>query len=81
MWRLFCHYLFLISPTFGASARLCLVNVAFSLYLHLYLLLCTVCVSLPEQGLLLNEKIGLYEKKYIFLLCYLPLNLDVSVVL
>ena len=32
MWRLLCHYLFLISP-FGASGRVCFV--AFPGYLHL----------------------------------------------
>ena len=34
MWRLFCHYLFLISPSFGASGRLCFVIVTFSGYTH-----------------------------------------------
>ena len=29
MWRVFCHYLFLISPSFGASGGLCFVIVAF----------------------------------------------------
>ena len=29
MWHLFCHYLFLISPSFGALGRLCFVIVAF----------------------------------------------------
>ena len=35
MWRLFCHYLFFISPSFRASGRLCFVIVAFSGYRHL----------------------------------------------
>ena len=34
--RCFCPYLFLISPSFGASGRLCFVIVAFSGYLYLY---------------------------------------------
>ena len=37
VWRLFCHYLFLISPDFDASGRLCFLIVAFPGYLHLYL--------------------------------------------
>ena len=34
--RLFCHYLFLISPSFSSSGRLCFWIVAFPGYLHLY---------------------------------------------
>ena len=37
MWRWFCHYLFLISHSFGASGMLCFVTVAFSGYLDLQL--------------------------------------------
>ena len=37
MWHLFYHYLFLISPPFGASARLCFMIVSFPVSLHLYL--------------------------------------------
>ena len=33
MWRLFCHCLFLISPSFGASGRPCVVVVVISGYL------------------------------------------------
>ena len=29
MWRLFCDYLFIISPSFGASVRFCFVIVVF----------------------------------------------------
>ena len=36
MWRLFCHYLFLISLSFDASGRLCFVIVAFPGYPHIY---------------------------------------------
>ena len=36
MWRLCCHYLFPISPSFGASGRLCFVTVEYLGYLHLY---------------------------------------------
>ena len=36
-WRLFCHYLFLISPYLGASGGLCCVIMTFSGYIHLYL--------------------------------------------
>ena len=32
MWHLFCHHMFLISPSFGASSKLCFVIVAFSGY-------------------------------------------------
>ena len=35
IWRLFCHCLFLISPSFGASERLCSAAVAFTGYLHI----------------------------------------------
>ena len=34
---LFSHYLFLISPSFGASGRLCFVIVTFTRYLHFYI--------------------------------------------
>ena len=36
MWCLFCPYLFLISPSFGASEGLCSKILAFPGYLHLY---------------------------------------------
>ena len=36
MWRLFSHYLFLVSLCFDALERLCFVTVALSGYLHLY---------------------------------------------
>ena len=36
--RLCCHYLFLITPSFDALEGLCFVIVAFSGYLHLYVL-------------------------------------------
>ena len=36
IWRLFCHYLFLISPSFGASGRLSFVGLSFPGYLYLY---------------------------------------------
>ena len=39
MWRLFCNYLFLIFPSFGASGwGLCFVIVPFPgyMYIHLY---------------------------------------------
>ena len=35
-----CHYVFFISPSFGASGRLCFVIVAFPGYLFLYCLDC-----------------------------------------
>ena len=35
MGRLFCHYLFLMSPALGASGRLCFMIVAFPWYLLL----------------------------------------------
>ena len=35
IWRLFCHYLFLISPSFGALGRLFIMTVAFPGYLYL----------------------------------------------
>ena len=35
MWYLFCYSLFIISPSFGASGRLCLLIVAFPGCLHL----------------------------------------------
>ena len=35
-WRLWCPYLFLIIPSFGASEGLCFVFVAFPEYLNLY---------------------------------------------
>ena len=38
MWRLFCPYLFLISPSL-CSGGLCFVNVAFPWYIHLYILI------------------------------------------
>ena len=31
---IWCHYLFLISPSFGAQGRLCIVIVVFTAYLH-----------------------------------------------
>ena len=36
IWRLTCHYLFLISPCFGASGGLFFVTVAFHWCLHLH---------------------------------------------
>ena len=36
MYRLFSHCLFLISPCFGASERLCCVIMTCPEYLHLY---------------------------------------------
>ena len=36
MCPLFCHYLFLSSPSFGASGRLCFLIVAFPGYFHIY---------------------------------------------
>ena len=36
MWRLWCPYLFVISPSFSASGGLCFVIVAFSWYFYLY---------------------------------------------
>ena len=36
MWRLFCHYLFLISPSFGASGGLCFIIVAFPGCPHMF---------------------------------------------
>ena len=36
MWRLFCPSLFLISPSFGASRRLCPLIFTFPGYLYLY---------------------------------------------
>ena len=35
MWRLFCYYLFLISPSFGTLGGLCFVTVAFLAYVCL----------------------------------------------
>ena len=37
MWCLFCHHLFFISTSFGASGMLCFVIVTFPGYLQLYL--------------------------------------------
>ena len=34
MWRLLCDYLFLISPSFGASGWLCFLMVALPGYIH-----------------------------------------------
>ena len=49
---LFCPYLFLISPSFGASGVLCFVIVTFPRYLHLYfcgfLCLEIIMLVLPE---------------------------------
>ena len=42
MWRLFCYYVFLISPSFGASGRLRFVMVAFPVYISLIFLLSLV---------------------------------------
>ena len=36
MWNSSCHYLFSVSPAFGASGRLCFVIVTFPGYLHSY---------------------------------------------
>ena len=36
MWRLCCHCLFLISPSLGASGRLCFLILTFPGYLHIY---------------------------------------------
>ena len=36
IWRLFCHCLMLISPSFGALKRPCFVIVAFPGYTYLY---------------------------------------------
>ena len=36
MWRLLCHFLFLIFPSFGALGRLGFMTVAFPGYHHLY---------------------------------------------
>ena len=36
MWRLFCHYLFLIYPSFSVSGRLCFLIVVYPGYLHRY---------------------------------------------
>ena len=46
-WHLFWHYLFLISPSFGALGGLCFVIVAFPGYLHLYswLVISTLLIS------------------------------------
>ena len=41
MSRLYCRYLFLISPSIGALRRMCFVIVAFPGYLHVYVLLST----------------------------------------
>ena len=35
MWSLFCHYLFLIFPSFGAPGGLCVMLVAFPEYFYL----------------------------------------------
>ena len=48
MWRLFCHYLFLISPSFGVSGGLCFVIVAFPGYLHLYFSSLLYCLLSPK---------------------------------
>ena len=48
MWRSFCHYLFLISPSFGPSGRLCFVNVTFLKYLHLYF--CSIKTRSPRKA-------------------------------
>ena len=45
MWRLFCHYLFLISPSFGVSGRLCFVTVVFPGYLHIFFIVWNVWIS------------------------------------
>ena len=37
MWLLFCHCLFLVSPSFGTPGKLCFVIVAFFEYLHIYI--------------------------------------------
>ena len=37
MWRLFCHFLFLIFPSFCDSVKLCFEIVAFPKYMHLYI--------------------------------------------
>ena len=42
---LLCHYLFLISRSFGASGCLCFVTVAFPGYLHISFLLANVFFS------------------------------------
>ena len=36
VWRLFCHYLFPISPSFGAPGELCLVIVSFPGYIQVH---------------------------------------------
>ena len=44
IWRLFCLYLFLISPFFGPSGSLCFVIVAFSRNLLLIFFTFSVCL-------------------------------------
>ena len=36
MQHLFCHYMFLTSPSFSSLGRLCFVIVALPEYIHLY---------------------------------------------
>ena len=48
LWRLFCPYLFVISPSFGTSEGMCFVIVAFSVYIYLYF--CGLTFSLFKQS-------------------------------
>ena len=49
MCVLFCYYLFLISPSFGTSGKLCFVIMGFPVYLHLFVVVFTfVTESIKE---------------------------------
>ena len=61
MWSLYCSYLILISPSFGASGRLCFVIVAFPGYRHLYfcILHSFFCISYAKNAKILKHELSL----------------------
>ena len=73
MWRFCCPYLFLFSPSFDASRKLCFVIVAIPGYLLLFFfLLCSVaCVSachntLSTYGIYrIQIRITIYDKSFL----------------
>ena len=54
MWHLFCHCLFLISPSFSASEGLCFIILAFPAYLHLFFSVSELRVVVSTANLLSN---------------------------
>ena len=52
MWRLFCHYLFLVCPSLGATERLYFVIVTLSGYIHVYC--CVLSVNVCSLFLLVS---------------------------